>query len=89
MSEKLDPEEVKEIKSQIFGDISKIVAKYDGFIEKYADDAVMTIFGVPNAHEDDPIRGVRAALEIHELLDAVSPEIESRIGQPLSICTPV
>jgi hypothetical protein len=41
MSEKLDPEEVKEITSRIFGEISKIVASYDGFIEKYAGDAVM------------------------------------------------
>ena len=87
MSEKLDPEEVKDITSQIFGDISKIVAKYDGFIEKYAGDAVMAIFGVPNAHEDDPVRAVKAAREIHELVDAVSPEIEIRIGQPISMHT--
>ena len=87
MSEKLDPEEVKEITSQIFGDISKIVAKYDGFIEKYAGDAVMAIFGVPNAHEDDPIRAIKAAREIHELVDAVSPEIETRIGQSISMHT--
>jgi hypothetical protein len=65
MSEKLDPEEVKEITSKIFGQISKIVANYDGFIEKYAGDAVMAIFGVPQAHEDDPIRAVKAAREIH------------------------
>jgi class 3 adenylate cyclase/tetratricopeptide (TPR) repeat protein len=87
MSEKLDPEEVKEITSQIFGDISKIVGKYDGFIEKYAGDAVMAIFGVPNAHEDDPIRAVKAAREIHELVDAVSPEIETKIGQSISMHT--
>ena len=47
MSEKLDPEEVKEITSRIFGEISKIVANYDGFIEKFAGDAVMAIFGIP------------------------------------------
>jgi len=50
MSEKLDPEEVKELTSQIFGEISKIVANYDGFIEKYVGDAVMAIFGIPKAH---------------------------------------
>jgi class 3 adenylate cyclase len=87
MSEKLDPEEVKEITSQIFGDISKIVGKYDGFIEKYAGDAVMAIFGVPNAHEDDPIRAVKAAREIHECVDAISPDVETRIGQPISMHT--
>jgi len=87
LSEKLDPEEVKEITSRIFGEISKIVAKYDGFIEKYAGDAVLAIFGVPKAHEDDPIRAVKAAREIHEIVDAISPEIENRIGQSISMHT--
>ena len=87
MSEKLDPEEVKEVTSRIFGEISKIVGKYDGFIEKYAGDAVMALFGVPKAHEDDPIRAVKVAREIHELVDAVSPEVEKRIGQPISMHT--
>jgi class 3 adenylate cyclase len=87
MSDKLDPEEVKEITSQIFSEISKIVANYDGFVEKYAGDAVMAIFGVPQAHEDDPIRAVKAAREIHELVDALSPEVENKIGQPISMHT--
>jgi class 3 adenylate cyclase/tetratricopeptide (TPR) repeat protein len=87
LSEKLDPEEVKEITSRIFGEISKIVANYDGFIEKYAGDAVMAIFGIPSAHEDDPIRAVKAAREIHELVDDISPEVERRIGRPISMHT--
>jgi hypothetical protein len=87
MSEKLDPEEVKEITSRIFGEISKIVANYDGFIEKYAGDAVMAIFGVPQAHEDDPIRAIKAAREIHQLVDTISPEVEKKIGQPISMHT--
>jgi class 3 adenylate cyclase len=87
MSEKLDPEEVKEITSRIFDEISKIVANYDGFIEKYAGDAVMAIFGVPQAHEDDPIRAIKAAREIHQLVDAISPEVEKKIGQSMSMHT--
>ena len=85
MSEKLDPEEVKEITCRIFGEISKIVATYDGFIEKYAGDAVMAIFGVPNSHEDDPIRAIKAAREIHQAVDAISPEIEKKIGRSISM----
>jgi class 3 adenylate cyclase/tetratricopeptide (TPR) repeat protein len=87
MSEKLDPEEVKAITSRIFGEISKIVANYDGFIEKYAGDAVMAIFGVPHAHEDDPIRAIKAAREIHQLVDGISPEVENKIGQSISMHT--
>ena len=49
LSEKLDPEEVKEIMSRIFGEIAQVVTKYEGFIEKFVGDAVMALFGVPKA----------------------------------------
>jgi len=81
MSERLDPEEVKEITSRIFGEISKAIGKYEGFVEKFVGDAVMALFGVPKAHEDDPVRAIRAARKIHELVDAISPDLEKRIGQ--------
>ena len=87
MSEKLDPEEIKEITTRIFGEISKIVANYDGFIEKYAGDAVMAVFGVPKTHEDDPIRATMAAREIHQMVDAISPDVEKRIGRSISMHT--
>lgn len=87
MSEKLDPEDVKEITSRIFGEIAKIVASYDGFIEKYVGDAVMAIFGVPQSHEDDPIRAIKAARKIHRVVDDISPEVEKKIGRPISMHT--
>ena len=87
MSEKLDPEDIKEITSRIFGEVSEIVSKYDGFIEKYVGDAVMAMFGVPTAHEDDPVRAVKAAREIHERVNRISPEIENKIGHPVSMHT--
>jgi class 3 adenylate cyclase/tetratricopeptide (TPR) repeat protein len=87
MSEKLDPEEVKEITSRIFGEIAQVVTKYEGFIEKFIGDAVMALFGVPKAHEDDPIRAIRVAREIHELIETISPEVEKKIGQPILMHT--
>ena len=65
MTERLDPEEVKEITGRIFGEVEQVVKKYDGFIERFAGDGVLALFGVPKAHEDDPVRAVRAAMEIH------------------------
>jgi tetratricopeptide (TPR) repeat protein len=47
----------------------------------------MALFGVPKAHEDDPIRAIKVAREIHELVDALSPEVEKRIGQTISMHT--
>jgi class 3 adenylate cyclase len=47
MSERLDPEEVKEIISRIFGEIAQVVTKYEGFIEKFIGDAVVAPFWGP------------------------------------------
>ncbi len=85
MTEKLDPEEVKEITSRIFEGIKKVVSKYEGFIERFAGDGVMALFGVPKAHEDDPIRAVHTAREIHSLVNSLSPQYESRVGRALSL----
>ena len=87
MSERLDPEELKEITSRIFEEIAQIITKYEGFVEKFIGDAVMAIFGAKRAFEDDPIRAILAAREIHKLVEALSPEFEKRIEQPLSMHT--
>jgi len=87
MNEKLDPEEVKEIMDRIFGKISQVVVKYEGFIEKFVGDAVMAIFGVPKTHEDDPVRAIRAAREIHNLVKEISPTLTKTIGRPLYMHT--
>jgi class 3 adenylate cyclase/tetratricopeptide (TPR) repeat protein len=85
MSERLDPEEVKEIMSRIFGEIALVITKYEGFIEKFYGDEVMALFGIPKIHEDDPVRAIRAAREIHDLVGAMSPKLKERIAQPLSM----
>jgi len=87
ISENLDPEVLKELTSQIFRKIVKIVTSYEGFIEKFVGDAVMALFGVPTAHEDDPIRAIKTAQEIHEAVEALSPEVEKRAGYPISMHT--
>jgi len=87
MTEKLDPEEVKEIMGRVFGEISQVVARYEGFIEKFIGDAVMALFGAPKAHEDDPVRAIKAAREIHDIVSALSPKYEKRIGKPLAMHT--
>jgi len=87
MSERLDPEEVKEIMSRVFGEITSIVNKYEGSIQKFIGDAVVAFFGVPKAHEDDPVRAIRAAREIHSFVESISPQIEQGVGRSLSMHT--
>jgi class 3 adenylate cyclase/tetratricopeptide (TPR) repeat protein len=87
MTEKLDPEEVKEITSRIFGEIAQVVAQYEGCIHRLIGDQAMVLFGVPQVHEDDPFRATRAAREIHDRVDALSPQFEEKIGRPLAMHT--
>ncbi|MFC1505176.1 adenylate/guanylate cyclase domain-containing protein [Thermodesulfobacteriota bacterium] len=87
MSEKLDPEEVKALMGRIFAEAGKIVEKYEGTVERFFGDEIMALFGVPTAHEDDPVRAVRAALEIHAAVASTSPDFEKRLGYPLSMHT--
>ncbi|MFH1242556.1 MAG: adenylate/guanylate cyclase domain-containing protein [Pseudomonadota bacterium] len=87
MSERLDPEDVKEITSRIFAQISQVITKYEGFIEKYIGDAIMALFGAPKTYEDDPIRAVKAAMDMNDLVQSLSPEIEKMIGSPIMVHT--
>jgi class 3 adenylate cyclase/tetratricopeptide (TPR) repeat protein len=87
MTEKLDPEEVKEITSRIFGEVAKIVDRHEGFVEKYIGDAVVALFGVPKTHEDDHLRAIRTAKEIHALVDGMGRGYEQKIGRRLTLHT--
>lgn len=87
LSESLDPEVVRDILSDIYKNFTKVITKYDGFIEKFIGDAVMAIFGVPKSHEDDTIRAVYAAIEIHYLMKEVNEKYRKILKKPLFLHT--
>ena len=55
------PEEVRFSMARFFELMSAEIKREGGLIEKFIGDAVMAVFGVPQTHEDDPARAVRAA----------------------------
>ncbi len=73
-----DPEVVRRRVTRFFDQVSRCIETYGGTVEKFAGDAVMAAFGVPQAHEDDSERAVRAALEILNTVDDL--ELQARIG---------
>ena len=60
LSESRDAEDVRELLSRYFGECRTIIGRYGGIVEKFIGDAVMAVWGVPVAHEDDAERAVRA-----------------------------
>ena len=61
MNEKLDPEEVQELMNRIKAKSIRIVEHHEGIVNQFVGDEILALFGIPNAHEDDPIRAVNAA----------------------------
>src|SRR4051812_421682 len=66
LSEKRDPEEVRELLTGYFDRCREVVDRYGGTVEKFIGDAVMAVWGGPVAHEDDAERAVRAGLDLVE-----------------------
>ena len=86
LNESHDPELVSARTGSLFERLSREVERYEGTIEKFAGDAMLAVFGVPAAHEDDPERAVRAAIEMQEVVAALAadagegPALRLRIG---------
>src|SRR5438876_12254754 len=68
LAEREDPEVVQAVIGRAFDRLAAEIERYGGLLEKFMGDAVLAVFGVPNAHEDDPERAVRAGLEMQAVL---------------------
>jgi class 3 adenylate cyclase/tetratricopeptide (TPR) repeat protein len=78
LGESADPEALQALLARYFERMSGIVESYGGSVEKFIGDAVMAVFGVPVAHEDDALRACRAAVEMRDVLPELG--VQGRIG---------
>src|SRR5512132_957020 len=76
LGERLDPEAARKLMARYFEAARAILEWHGGTVEKFIGDAVMAVFGVPQLHEDDALRAVRAAAELR---DGVR-DVQLRIG---------
>ena len=64
LAERLDPEDWKAILDQALDRFAQTIARYDGTVAQMLGDGLLAFFGAPVAHEDDPLRAVRAGLDL-------------------------
>ncbi len=75
LGERLDPELLRNVINRYFESMTDTIERHGGTVQKFAGDAVMAVFGIPRVHEDDALRAVRAAAEMHGNLAALAEEV--------------
>jgi adenylate cyclase len=85
MSECYEPHVVVDALNEYFERMVEIVFRYEGTLDKFIGDEMMVLFGSPVAHNDDPTRAVRAALEMQEALTTINERHQARGLPPFEI----
>ena len=81
LADRLDPEELLEVIDPVIQRLTNIVGRYEGYVDKFAGDALLAFFGAPVAHEDDAQRALMVALEMHQEVAAMIPELPEDAGE--------
>ena len=87
LGQQLDAETYRRVLSRYFIEVSRVLERHGGTVEKFIGDAVMAVFGIPTVHEDDALRAVRAASELREALSALNVELKAQYGIELGVRT--
>jgi class 3 adenylate cyclase/tetratricopeptide (TPR) repeat protein len=84
LGDQLDPEAFQAVLGAYFDRMRKLSESFGGIVEKFIGDAVVTVFGMPNVHEDDAERAVRCALAMRDALAGLNDTLRPRFGVELS-----
>jgi class 3 adenylate cyclase len=80
MGEQRDPEAYRDVMGRYFAVARAAVERHGGTVEKFVGDAVLAVFGIPEVHEDDALRAVRAARELNDAVAGLGLGLTIRTG---------
>lgn len=85
IAEQLDPEVFRTVQARMFTALRQTIEGHGGTVEKFIGDAVMAVFGLPTAHEDDALRAILAASQFGPALESLNRELTERHGLRLEL----
>ncbi len=77
LAQQVDAEDLLEIVDPIVARLTSVAGRNGAYVEKFAGDALLAVFGAPTAHEDDAERALLTAMEMHQELGRVRHELPS------------
>ena len=86
LGERLDAEALRRVMGSYFDEMRAVLERHGGTVE-FIGDAIMAVFGIPVAHEDDALRAVRAAVEMRAALAELNDDLERRHAVRLRVRT--
>ena len=85
LGERLDAEVLRDVQTRYFAAAENALRSHGGQVEKYIGDAVMCVFGLPAAHEDDALRAVRGALDVIAAVERLNAELRDELDVELAV----
>ncbi len=80
LGDRADPERLREQMGRYHAELRAILEHHGGTVEKFVGDAAMAVFGIPQVHEDDALRAVRAADEIRAAVARLGLEVRTGVN---------
>jgi class 3 adenylate cyclase/predicted ATPase len=75
LSERLGPEQFREVVIEYQRSCAEVISRFKGHVAQYLGDGILIYFGYPLAHEDDPLRAIRAGLGILDTLERLNLQL--------------
>lgn len=85
LGHQFDAEVVKEAMTAFFRRLAAVARLHGGWVEKFIGDAMMTVYGIPQAREDDTERALNAALDMHAAMDEINTIWSERLQRKIQI----
>jgi class 3 adenylate cyclase/tetratricopeptide (TPR) repeat protein len=85
LSERLDPEALRELLMSYYLATKAALQNRDGIVEKFIGDAVMGVFGLHDLHEDDALQAVRAAVEMQQAVEQLDRQLRVTLEVELAV----